>query len=138
MIRNATRSATPFQGSVRDTPTRPGGPWACNNANQSKITGQTNCRQDHHWTDDLPARLARHQAGDGARLVAVITAAGIGFTLARTVTGDRRKERAIKNAGGATRYCPVCSLRPWTGKWTADEAAGPWPAGPDPGPGAGL
>ena len=90
------------------------------------------------WTDDLPARLARHQAGDGARLVAVITAAGIGFTLARTVTGDRRKERAIKNAGGATRYCPVCSLRPWTGKWTADEAAGPWPAGPDPGPGAGL
>lgn len=32
-------------------------------------------------TNDLPARTARHQAGDGARLVEVITQAGIGFVL---------------------------------------------------------
>ena len=33
---------------------------------------------DHYmgWTEDLPERLARHQAGDGARLLAVIKTAG--------------------------------------------------------------
>lgn len=69
------------------------------------------------WTDDLPARLAAHATGHGARLIAVITAAGIGFTVARTVAGDRHLERAIKNAGGAVRYCPVCTPKPRNGKW---------------------
>jgi hypothetical protein len=75
------------------------------------------------WTDDLPARLAAHEAGRGARLVAVIIAAGIEFEVARTVTGDRKLERAIKNAGGAVRYCPVCTPRPRNGKWTHRERA---------------
>ena len=69
------------------------------------------------WTDDLPARLATHKAGHGARLVAVIVAAGIGFELARTVAGDRNLERATKNAGGAVRYCPICTPTPRNGKW---------------------
>ncbi len=34
------------------------------------------------WASDLPARLAEHAAGRGARLLAVIQAAGIGWTLA--------------------------------------------------------
>jgi hypothetical protein len=73
------------------------------------------------WTVNLTGRLNRHQRGeaDAARLVAVIRQAGIGFTLARTCPGTRTRERAIKNAGGATRYCPLCSLRPWTGHWSA-------------------
>lgn len=74
----------------------------------------------HHyvgWTDNLPKRLADHRAGHGARLTAVITAAGIGFTVARTVTGDRTLERAIKRAGGSVRYCPVCTPKPRNGKW---------------------
>jgi predicted GIY-YIG superfamily endonuclease len=75
------------------------------------------------WTRDLDARLADHAAGRGARLIAVITAAGIGFTVARTVPGDRTLERAIKRDGGATRYCPVCTPRPRNGKWTPKEAA---------------
>ena len=91
-----------------------------------------NWRQDHQWTDDLPARLARHRQGHGARLVAVITEAGIGFTLARTVTGDRSRERAIKNAGGATRYCPVCCPQPRNGKWATASAS---PELPEPGGG---
>lgn len=70
------------------------------------------------WTDNLTQRLADHRAGQGARLLAVIKQAGIGFTLARTVTGDRHKERAIKNAGGAVRYCPICTPKPFNGRWS--------------------
>jgi predicted GIY-YIG superfamily endonuclease len=73
------------------------------------------------WTggsESLNQRLARHAQGHGARLIAVISQAGIGFTLARTTTGARDTERAIKNAGGATRYCPVCTPRPRNGRWS--------------------
>jgi hypothetical protein len=42
-----------------------------------------------------PARLAVH--------------AGITFDLARTRPGTRADERAIKHAGGARRYCPLCT-----------------------------
>jgi predicted GIY-YIG superfamily endonuclease len=70
------------------------------------------------WTLDLGSRLAAHEHGHGARLMAVIKQAGISFVLARTVTGDRRRERAIKNAGGATRYCPICTPNPRNGRWS--------------------
>ncbi len=70
------------------------------------------------WTDNLSQRLACHAQGHGARLLAVIRQAGIGFALARTVTGDRFKERAIKNAGGAVRYCPICTPKPFNGRWS--------------------
>ena len=42
------------------------------------------------WTDDLFDRLDQHAAGRGARLVAVIWHAGIGFTLIRICEGTRR------------------------------------------------
>ena len=64
------------------------------------------------WTANLAERLAAHRAGHGARLISVITAAGIGFTLARTWDGDRRRERQIKNQGGASRRCPLCGIHP--------------------------
>jgi predicted GIY-YIG superfamily endonuclease len=60
------------------------------------------------WTDDLPGRLARHEAGTGARLLAVIHAAGIQWQLARTWQGTRTRERQIKRQGGASRFCPLC------------------------------
>ena len=66
------------------------------------------------WTADLFDRLDQHAAGHGARLVAVIWHAGIGFTLIRICEGTRHTERAIKNAGGAVRYCPACTPRPRT------------------------
>ncbi len=69
------------------------------------------------WTADLLDRLDAHAAGHGARLVEVITRAGIGFTLVRVCEGTRRTERAIKNAGGAVRYCPACTPRPRNGHW---------------------
>ena len=63
------------------------------------------------WTKDLESRLQEHRAGRAARLIQVITAAGISFTVARTWQGDRRRERQIKRQGGASRICPICKAR---------------------------
>jgi predicted GIY-YIG superfamily endonuclease len=72
---------------------------------------ETNYRHAKHymgWTTDLTARLEAHAAGRGARLMEVITAAGIGFTRARTWQGTRYLERQLKNRGGHARLCPIC------------------------------
>jgi len=70
------------------------------------------------WTEDLLERLDHHAKGSGARLVAVIWKAGIGFTCVRICEGTRCTERAIKNAGGAVRYCPACTSHPRNGYWS--------------------
>jgi predicted GIY-YIG superfamily endonuclease len=62
--------------------------------------------------DDLDRRLAQHRAGRGARLIEVITEAGIGFRLARTWEGDRTLERRLKRRKEAPRLCPFCTGRP--------------------------
>lgn len=66
------------------------------------------------WTTDLDARLAEHLAGTGARLMAVIKEADIGFQLARTWTGvtATRAREQIKAQGGASRCCPICGVKP--------------------------
>lgn len=64
------------------------------------------------WAADLDQRLAEHAAGRGARLLAVVQAAGIGWTLVRTWPGTRRDERALKRQGGASRRCPACGVTP--------------------------
>lgn len=66
------------------------------------------------WTNDLDARLAEHRAGRGARLMAVVEQAGIGWRLARTWDGPRARERQLKRTGGASRRCPLCGIRPAT------------------------
>lgn len=63
------------------------------------------------WSSDLNARLAHHADGTGARLIEVITDAGIGFQLARTWVGPRARERQLKNQGGAARRCPLCGTK---------------------------
>jgi predicted GIY-YIG superfamily endonuclease len=70
------------------------------------------------WTDNLEQRLALHTKGQGARLLAVIAAHGIGWTLARTWTGTRTHERQLKNQGGASRRCPACGITPRAGRWS--------------------
>jgi predicted GIY-YIG superfamily endonuclease len=67
------------------------------------------------WTADLAARLALHEQGQGARLLAVARAAGIGWTLARTWPGSRARERQLKRQGGASRRCPMCGVTPRAG-----------------------
>jgi hypothetical protein len=64
------------------------------------------------WAADLEARLAEHRTGHGARLLAVVHTAGIGWALARTWPGGRARERQIKRQGGASRCCPMCGVHP--------------------------
>lgn len=60
------------------------------------------------YTEDLEARLAKHKAGNGARLVEVITEAGLDFQLVRTWNGDRVLERQLKRQKNGPRLCPIC------------------------------
>ena len=65
------------------------------------------------WTNGkLGMRLDRHAAGNGARLLAVVASAGIGWSLARTWPGTRARERQIKRQGGLSRSCPQCGVTP--------------------------
>jgi len=72
------------------------------------------------WARHLEARLAHHGTNGGARLMWHVRQAGLTWVLARSRPGTRDDERKIKNAGGATRYCPVCSPSPRTGVWGSD------------------
>ena len=60
----------------------------------------------------LDSRIRAHRRGRGARFMAVVKAAGIGFEVARTWKGGRVRERQIKRQGGASRCCPVCGVKP--------------------------
>jgi predicted GIY-YIG superfamily endonuclease len=64
------------------------------------------------WAQNVKRRLAEHEAGRGARLLAVVKAAGITWELARMWPGTRARERQIKRQGGAARHCPLCGVRP--------------------------
>jgi len=111
---------------------KPGGcpvtrPWTCYLIHFTE-------RYEHagHYTGstpDLPARLAKHEAGQGARLMAVIKDAGISWVLARTWPGGRARERQLKQQGGASRHCPVCKGGPGI-DWKAGPALIPTTPGP--------
>ncbi|MGP4105307.1 hypothetical protein [Nonomuraea sp. KM90] len=77
------------------------------------------------WTPgDLNRRLRQHRNGTGARLLQVITAAGIGFALARTWNGGRNLERSLKRRGGASRACPLCGVTPRVTGWQQPDPPG--------------
>jgi hypothetical protein len=62
------------------------------------------------WSEEVDARKAAHAAGQGARLMAVIAAAGISFEVVRTWPGtDRYFERLLKLRRRSTRLCPDCN-----------------------------
>jgi hypothetical protein len=80
-----------------------------NDVSRDRSNAPTNPRQIQHWAEHLDQRLAQHQRGTGARLVEVITQAGIGLRVARLWPGaSKAQERSLKNSGGASRYCPIC------------------------------
>ena len=60
------------------------------------------------YTADLEARIEQHRNGTGARLLQVITAAGIAFDVARTWACGRELERKLKNRHEGPRLCPIC------------------------------
>lgn len=61
-----------------------------------------------HTDGPLERRLAQHGGPNGAHLMRHVAAAGIGWQLARTWSGDRHRERQLKNQCGHTRHCPIC------------------------------
>jgi predicted GIY-YIG superfamily endonuclease len=64
------------------------------------------------FTEDLPARLAKHANGTGARLLQVAKERGIGWELARIWDGvTREQENRIKESSAAKK-CPVCKGKP--------------------------
>src|ERR671932_347148 len=78
---------------------------------------------------NLTRRLQAHAKGQGARLLAVVHAAGITWTLARTWEGGKQRERQLKRRGGASRRCPICKgLGPVTRR-VARLRTGHWPPG---------
>jgi hypothetical protein len=64
-------------------------------------------RQRAESPGSLKARLARHERGDGTRLLEIVHTAGITWQPARTRAGPRSRERQIKRQGGASRRCSL-------------------------------
>jgi predicted GIY-YIG superfamily endonuclease len=60
---------------------------------------------------ELDRRLAVHRSGNGARIMAAVRAAGIGYTVA-VVWGERGRdyERWLKRQKHASRFCPICKM----------------------------
>jgi predicted GIY-YIG superfamily endonuclease len=60
------------------------------------------------FTTNLDKRITDHVCGMGARLMEVVTNAGIEWKLARTWQGDRKLERRLKDWHNAALLCPLC------------------------------
>lgn len=61
------------------------------------------------WAQYLDQRIAHHRAGNGAKIMSAVEAAGIGWEVVRTWPGSRQLERRIKTGHNTPRVCPVCS-----------------------------
>ena len=62
-------------------------------------------------TNDLAHRLAQHAQGvraGGARLMEVVTRAGIPWRVSATWVGGRELERQLKARCNGGRLCPIC------------------------------
>lgn len=58
---------------------------------------------------DVLQRIQKHENGQGARLLDVITKAGIKFKLVRVWDNFTRKdERRLKNQKKSRKLCPIC------------------------------
>ena len=61
------------------------------------------------YASRLHERLARHKAGNGARLMSVLHERGIAWALARTWSkGTRNLERRLKRRHNLPKLCPIC------------------------------
>lgn len=56
----------------------------------------------------LERRLREHRRGNGARIMAAVVAARVGWMVVRTWRGGRDLERRLKNRKNAGKLCPVC------------------------------
>ncbi|MBN2389922.1 MAG: endonuclease [Anaerolineae bacterium] len=61
------------------------------------------------WSGDVESRLQRHREGNGARLMEVVTDAGIAWQVAWVwPEADRAFERNLKDQKNTARFCPIC------------------------------
>jgi predicted GIY-YIG superfamily endonuclease len=77
-------------------------------------------------TNDLAQRLQQHQWGTrygGARLMEVITQAGITWRVACTWPGGRALERQLKNWHGGARLCPICKAERFVDQMIPDTVS---------------
>ncbi len=77
------------------------------------------------WSRDLPARLAAHAGGRGARLMEVQKQAGGTFQVGRVERGVTRDRETVLKENGGARRCQICQGGPEI------EVRG-WNAPPDP------
>ena len=78
------------------------------------------CRHYLGSTCDLDHRLEMHRNGTGARLMEVISAAGIGFEVSRlwkfdSIEEARAWEHILKKRQHNGRECPICQGKPLDG-----------------------
>ena len=58
---------------------------------------------------NLEKRMATHRAGNGSKLMAAVTEAGINWEVAHVFEGKSRHfERYLKNQKNSKRFCPFC------------------------------
>jgi predicted GIY-YIG superfamily endonuclease len=59
-------------------------------------------------TKNISLRMAKHEAGTGARLIQVIQAHGIRWEVVRQWVGGRELELKLKAFKNSRRLCPIC------------------------------
>jgi predicted GIY-YIG superfamily endonuclease len=69
------------------------------------------CRHYLGWAQDLDSRIQEHQAGTGARLLAVANERGLSWEVVRTWEGGRSLEKDLKRQKNSPRFCPICNPR---------------------------
>jgi len=57
----------------------------------------------------LPTGLDEHARGEGAKLMAAVCKAGIGWWVIRTWPGDFSDERRLKRRHNGRKLCPICT-----------------------------
>ena len=60
---------------------------------------------------NLKLRDELHQAGQGAKLLKAVRAAGIKFWIVKTWRGGRQLERKLKNRHNGAKLCPICQAK---------------------------
>jgi len=58
----------------------------------------------------VEGRLYYHKKGAGAKLLAALNRAGIGYRIVRVFEGDRNLERKLKNRKNTAAICPICKV----------------------------
>lgn len=74
------------------------------------------------WCLDLDRRLAEHRAGHGAKILAYLRRAGVGWRCVRTWPGSRADEARLKDRHRHADLCPRC--HPGAAQHACDDPEG--------------